>query len=400
MGTEDAVSRVRSFLILGDVGAVRIAANEAIDSGVSARAVIDQALVPAMEEVGRLFVSDEIFLPEMMQAANAFEAAMALLGPALEASGQAVTERGTVVLGTVRGDIHSIGKNIVGLLLRIAGFTVHDLGVDVPPFEFVAKAEEFNADIIACSALLTTTLSGQKDVVEVLMGNGKRDRFKVMVGGGATTARWAEEIGARRFCHDCLPGCRDGQAALLLAGLRAVGRSSMSLMSSDETSCAKQRMNVLDLFARAEDGPLMTQDDFVTARLVPALKSVVSEFEVTWDHEAFVSSDDDLADRVFAAAVELMSQVGFYCPDTNRVMEFTRAEDSRVGGKRPSVNDIWRRERPPDHATSTSRQQPASMGSCWRRYERLGRDCVPSHRRGNGIDSGGRFNRSAISAHG
>ena len=168
-------------------------------AGIGPREIIDDALVPAMDEVGRLFLADELFLPEMMQSAVAFERAMSLLEPALEASGQSVVKAGVVVLGTVRGDIHSIGKNILGLLLRIAGFSVHDLGVDVAPFDFVSKAEEVDADIIACSALLTTTLSGQKDVIDVLAGSGKRGAYKVIVGGGATTAEWAEAIGADGF---------------------------------------------------------------------------------------------------------------------------------------------------------------------------------------------------------
>ncbi len=172
---------------------------ESLAAGIGPREIIDDALVPAMDEVGRLFLADELFLPEMMQSAVAFERAMSLLEPALEASGQSVVKAGVVVLGTVRGDIHSIGKNILGLLLRIAGFSVHDLGVDVAPFDFVSKAEEVDADIIACSALLTTTLSGQKDVIDVLAGSGKRGAYKVIVGGGATTAEWAEAIGADGF---------------------------------------------------------------------------------------------------------------------------------------------------------------------------------------------------------
>lgn len=199
MSAKEPESGTRRAVIAGDAEAVETCVRESLAAGIGPREIIDDALVPAMDEVGRLFLADELFLPEMMQSAVAFERAMSLLEPALEASGQSVVKAGVVVLGTVRGDIHSIGKNILGLLLRIAGFSVHDLGVDVAPFDFVSKAEEVDADIIACSALLTTTLSGQKDVIDVLAGSGKRGAYKVIVGGGATTAEWAEAIGADGF---------------------------------------------------------------------------------------------------------------------------------------------------------------------------------------------------------
>ena len=131
-----------------------------------------------------------------MQAALAFQAAMGILEPKIKEAGGAGEKKGTIVLGTVKGDLHSIGKNILKLLFETSGFEVYDLGIDVDLFKFVDKAKEVNADIIAMSALLTTTLIGQKDVIDALRDQGARDKYKVIIGGGATTQEWADTIGA------------------------------------------------------------------------------------------------------------------------------------------------------------------------------------------------------------
>lgn len=163
--------------------------------------VIDQGLLPGLTEIGRRFENEEVFLPELMLSSMVFQEAMALLQPRIQALGTKTRKKGTVVLGTVKGDMHYIGKNIVRLLLEINGFEVHDLGVDVDPLKFVLKAREVQADIIALSALLTTTLVGQRDVIEALEGQGVRDRFKVMVGGGAVTKKWSEDIKADGYAE-------------------------------------------------------------------------------------------------------------------------------------------------------------------------------------------------------
>ena len=163
--------------------------------------VIDQGLLPGLTEIGKRFENEEVFLPELMLSSMVFQEAMALLQPRIQALGTKTRKKGTVVLGTVKGDMHYIGKNIVRLLLEINGFEVHDLGVDVDPLKFVQKAREVQADIIALSALLTTTLVGQRDVIEALEGQGVRDRFKVMVGGGAVTKKWSEDIKADGYAE-------------------------------------------------------------------------------------------------------------------------------------------------------------------------------------------------------
>src|SRR4030042_1184189 len=163
--------------------------------------ILDHGLLPGLAAVGKLFEDEEIFLPELMRAAGIFQGAMGVLQPIIKQQGKADRKKGAVVIGTVKGDMHYIGKNIVSLLLEISGFDAHDLGVDVDPFAFIRKAREVNADIIALSALLTTTLVGQRDVIEALAAQGVRDRFKVMVGGGAVTKKWAEEIGADGYAE-------------------------------------------------------------------------------------------------------------------------------------------------------------------------------------------------------
>ena len=175
---------------------------QSLAEGISPLEVIQGGLMPGLNEIGELFESEEIFLPELMKSAQVFQRAMDLLRPKIQEQGAGVEKKGTIVIGTVKGDQHYIGKDIVKLLLETAGFEVHDLGVDVDPFAFVVKADEVKADIIALSALLTTTLVGQKDIIEALEGQGKRDKFKVIVGGGAVTQSWSEEIGADGYAEN------------------------------------------------------------------------------------------------------------------------------------------------------------------------------------------------------
>lgn len=176
--------------------------------GVSPLEIIQNGLMPGLNEIGELFENEEIFLPELMKSAKVFQAAMNLLRPKIQEQGGGVEKKGTIVIGTVKGDMHYIGKDIVKLLMETAGFEVHDLGVDVDPFAFIVKADEVNADIIALSALLTTTLVGQKDIIEALEGQGKRNKFKVIVGGGAVTQDWSDEIGADGYAENAYGAIR------------------------------------------------------------------------------------------------------------------------------------------------------------------------------------------------
>ena len=196
MGDEGIFEQLKQSIVDQDEDAVLKAVNKALADGVDPKTIIDKGLLPGLNVIGEQFENEDIFLPELMQAALAFQAAMAILEPKIKEAGGDGQKKGKIVLGTVKGDLHSIGKNILKLLFETSGFEVWDLGIDVDLFKFVDKAKEVDADIIAMSALLTTTLVGQRDVIEALKDQGTRDKFKVIIGGGATTAEWAETIGA------------------------------------------------------------------------------------------------------------------------------------------------------------------------------------------------------------
>jgi trimethylamine corrinoid protein len=161
-----------------------------------------EAMTEAIREVGDRFERMEIFLPEMMLAAQAMQKALEVLSPHLEREKEGREKKGTVVVGTVEGDIHEIGKNIVALLLEVNGFTVYDLGPDVNALDFIKKAQEVKADIIGASALMTTTMPGQGEIIELLEEMELRERFHVAVGGTSVTQEWAEEIGADSWAEN------------------------------------------------------------------------------------------------------------------------------------------------------------------------------------------------------
>jgi corrinoid protein of di/trimethylamine methyltransferase len=171
---------------------------EGLRLGIAPDVLLDGGLVAGIREVGEMFRCGQAFLPEMMLAAEGLESGMEVLEPLLAGRIERAT-KGTVVIGTVKGDIHSLGKNIVATLLRTSGFEVVDLGVDVRPSRFVATAIEAHADVIAACALMTTTLPQQREVVEHLKAAGRREDFSVMVGGASATPEWAAEIGADAY---------------------------------------------------------------------------------------------------------------------------------------------------------------------------------------------------------
>lgn len=158
--------------------------------------MIQKGMMPGLKKIGDMFGAGEVFLPEMLMAAEAFQEGMKILEPVLTKMGKELESMGTVVFGTVLTDIHEIGKNIVVTLMKTHGFNVIDLGANVSPTSFVEEAEKTNADIIAMSSLMTTTMTYQRDVIAYLKERGLRDRFIVLVGGGPVDAEWAEQIGA------------------------------------------------------------------------------------------------------------------------------------------------------------------------------------------------------------
>lgn len=195
---------MRQSIIDGAPETAGTLARQALAEGVAPLDVIDHGFVPGMAEVGEQFAQRRMFLPDMLASAEAMKAAMAVLEPELRRQGAERLTAGTVILGTTKGDIHEIGKTLVGTLLAANGFSVYDLGIDVPSEQFAAKARELGADIVGISALLTTTMRGQKTVIEALEREGLRSSVKVIVGGAPVTRRWAEEIGADGYAKDAV----------------------------------------------------------------------------------------------------------------------------------------------------------------------------------------------------
>jgi trimethylamine corrinoid protein len=180
----------------GDEDGARMMAQECLAAGFSPVEAVEIGLRDGLRIVGEKFERLEVFLPEMIMAAEAGNAVMEVLGPAMAADGQKASSPGTVVIGTAKGDIHTIGKSILAMLLRLAGFEVHDLGEDVSAITFLEKAQSLKADIVAISALMTSTMPGQREVIKLLGEVGARDKVLVMVGGAPVTQEWADEIGA------------------------------------------------------------------------------------------------------------------------------------------------------------------------------------------------------------
>jgi corrinoid protein of di/trimethylamine methyltransferase len=179
-------------------------ARQALEAGLDPLEVITKGFTPGMTVVGEQFSCGDVFLPDLVLAGEAMKAAIRVLEPELVRRGSQRDVLGRVVLGTVQGDIHEIGKSLVGTLLSANGFQVFDLGVDVPPQRFVEKTQEVDADIVGLSALLTTTMVVQEEVIQALEGAGLRGRVKVMVGGAPVTQSWADEIGADGYAEDAM----------------------------------------------------------------------------------------------------------------------------------------------------------------------------------------------------
>jgi len=191
---------LKQNVIDGNATSVPELVKQAMSEGVPAEKILNQGLISGMAEVGRLFEEGEFFVPEMLIAARAMKAGLALLRPHLAAAN--VKAVGKVVIGTVQGDLHDIGKNLVGMMLEGAGFEVVDLGTDVSPDKFVAAVKEHKPDLVGCSALLTTTMPKMKTTIQALTEAGLRGSVKVMIGGAPVTEKYAAEIGADLYAPD------------------------------------------------------------------------------------------------------------------------------------------------------------------------------------------------------
>jgi 5-methyltetrahydrofolate--homocysteine methyltransferase len=192
--------RIKETVLEGKVAQIAGLVQGALDEGISPQEIIDEGLIAGMDEVGVRFKNDEMFIPEVLVAAKTMHTGMEVLRPMLESTG--VRSAGKVVLGTVKGDLHDIGKNLVGMMFQGAGFEVVDLGVDQSAENFVAAVQKEGGQVVAMSALLTTTMTGMAGVIEALKKALLRDQVKVMVGGAPVSQEFAESIGADGYAPD------------------------------------------------------------------------------------------------------------------------------------------------------------------------------------------------------
>ena len=202
--SDELFQKMAQSIIDGDSDAAVALANQSVKEGVPPLDAITKGFVLGVNQVGTAFASGEAFLPELVMAGEAMKAAVAALEPEMKRTGAERIMLGKVVLATVEGDIHEIGKSLVGTMLSASGFQVYDLGVDVPASAILAKVKEVDADLVGLSALLTTTMVKQREVIETLDREGLRKKVKVMVGGAPVTRDWVQKIEADGYSEDAI----------------------------------------------------------------------------------------------------------------------------------------------------------------------------------------------------
>jgi 5-methyltetrahydrofolate--homocysteine methyltransferase len=196
----EVLSKLSSAIIEGDLDSMHGLTEQALGEGYSAKEVLDNGLMPGMDHVGVEFRAGNMFVPEVLRSARAMQASMDVLKPLLAESGEDRT--GRVLLGTVKGDLHDIGKNLVGMMCEGAGFEVRDLGKDVEPEQFVEAVKEYEPDVVGMSALLTTTMRAMESTIKALEEAGVRDQIKIMIGGAPVTQDFADQIGADGYASN------------------------------------------------------------------------------------------------------------------------------------------------------------------------------------------------------
>lgn len=202
----DLLEKFQLAIIEGDAEEAGKVAQSCLDNGITPTEAVEVGLRDGLRIVGEKFEKLELYLPDMILAAEAGNEAMKVLEPAIVASGHSSESAGTVIIGAAKGDIHTIGKNILAMLLKLAGFKVHDLGEDVASTTFLEQTRKLNADVIAISSLMTSTMPGQREVINLLKDVGEREKFKVIVGGAPVTQEWAEQIGADGYAETAAGG--------------------------------------------------------------------------------------------------------------------------------------------------------------------------------------------------
>ena len=208
----EIINEISGWLQKGRAKNVKALVEEALEQGLDPKEILNEGLLAGMMIVGGKFKRNEVFVPEVLVAARAMNAGITVLEPKLVEVGNEPI--GKAVIGTIKGDLHDIGKNLVAMMLKGAGFEIIDAGTDVDADTFIAKAEEANADVICMSALLTTTMPYMKDVIDMLKERGLRDKYVVMVGGAPVTAEFAEQIGADYYTPDATTAAEVAKAAI------------------------------------------------------------------------------------------------------------------------------------------------------------------------------------------
>ena len=201
MDQKEILENLSMAIIEGDEDKAKEYAKEVLISKMDPLKAVEQGLSKGMITLGERFEKGEVFLPDLLIAADAFNIAIGVLKPAMEAQKKQVAKLGTVLIGTVNGDVHGIGKNIVAIVLEAYGFEVVDIGVDNPSLKFIEAAEKVKADVIGLSSLMTTTMPAQKEVIDILKELNQRKKYLVIIGGGPVTKEWADKIGADGYAE-------------------------------------------------------------------------------------------------------------------------------------------------------------------------------------------------------
>jgi 5-methyltetrahydrofolate--homocysteine methyltransferase len=198
----DVLASIQSALISGKRDQLMEETNKAVSEGIKPHKILNEGLMPGMDVVGEKFKNDELYIPEVINVANIFKASVEIIKPLL--MGEDIPTIGKVLIGTVQGDMHDVGKNIVVLMLEASGFEVFDLGVNVPTEEFIAKAKEHKVEVLGMSALLTTTMPKIGEVIEALKEAGLNGKIKTIIGGAPINQTFANEVGADAYGHDAI----------------------------------------------------------------------------------------------------------------------------------------------------------------------------------------------------
>ena len=214
MEKEELFRQIADAVVEMEEDTVEELAQQSLTAGIDAYETIDSGLAKGMERAGQLFDEEEYFVPELLMCSDAMNVGIDVLKPHLKSEN--VSKKGKVVIGVVEGDTHDIGKNLVRLMMETGGFEVLDLGRDIPPAEFVNKAEEYGADIIGIATLMTTTMPGMQEVVDILASKGIRDKFKVIVGGGPISPAFAKKIGADGYARNAADAVKVAQNLLAI----------------------------------------------------------------------------------------------------------------------------------------------------------------------------------------